>query len=177
MENKFKQSKRRTKGFSLVEVIIATSVLAIGVLGSLAMIMIGIGRNSGNRMDTTATNVAQTVMEDIASVPASAAQQMIITDCQGNNLQITTAVGGSIDFSQPPAPPYQANYVMCGPNQLQVTYDVRWRIDTVSQGGTCQPLQACWAKMVTVSVQQPMNNTQSPMLFIPPVTLSTVVTQ
>jgi prepilin-type N-terminal cleavage/methylation domain-containing protein len=173
MKSKLTESKRVAKGFSLIELVLATSVLAVAVLGALAMIVIGIGRNSGNRMDTTATNVAQTVMEDIASVPANVDANLIITDCQNNNLQITTKVtptAGSIDFTQPATPGYQVNYVMCGTNGLQATYDVRWRIDTVPNAGG-------WAKMVTVAVQQPMNNTNSPMLFIPPVTLSTVVSQ
>jgi Tfp pilus assembly protein PilV len=178
MKSKLTESKRAAKGFSMLELMFAAGVLWVAAIGVLAMIVIGIGRNSSNRMDTTATNVAQTVMEDIASVPANVTPNppMTITDCQGNNLPITTAVGGSpltaggnIDFSQPATPGYQVNYVMCS-NNGQVTYDVRWRIDAVAGAGT-------WAKMVTVAVRQPLDQAKGPMLFIPPVTLSTVVTE
>lgn len=175
--------KRATKGFSLLELVFAASVLAVAVLGALAMIVVGIARNSSNRMDTTATNVAQTVMEDIASIPAKVNTTMTITDSKNNNLQLTTAVGGSpltgtgnIDFSQPATPGYQVNYVMSGPNNLQVTYDVRWRIDPVNVPNCTLP-NVCWGKMVTVAVQQPMNKTNTPMLFVPPVTLSAVVAE
>src|SRR5260370_20587129 len=79
--------------------IVALAVLWIGMAGGLALVAIGIGRNTSTRMDTTAASVAQTILEDIASTPAqNGANTMTIADCTGNNLTITTAVGGAGDL-------------------------------------------------------------------------------
>lgn len=174
--SQFRKSKG-VLGFSMVEVMFAVGVLAVAILGGMAMIVIGIGRNGTSRMDTTATNVAQSVLEDIASAPPNANQLLTITDCQNNNLQITTSPGGAalaangdIDFSAAPAVNYQVNYVACGPTGLAAaTYDVRWNVQQVQVAG--KP----WAKLVTVSAQQPMQLVNGAMIHVPPVTLRTVV--
>lgn len=174
--NRFRKSKG-AQGFSMVELLFAMGVLAVAILGAAVMIFIGIGRNGSNRMDTTATNVAQTVLEDIAGAPPNASPALTITDCQPANLQITTTPGGSalaangdIDFSAAPVAGYQANYVACGPTGLAAAqYDVRWNIQQVQVAGTT------WAKLVTVAVQQPMAVRNGTMVYIPPVTLRTVV--
>ena len=174
--SQFRKSKG-VQGFSMVEVLFAVSVLAVGILGAMAMIVIGIGRNGANRLDTTATNVAQSVMEEIASAPPNANQVLTITDCQNNNLQITTTNGGSslatngdIDFTAAPVAGYQANYVACGPTGLAAaTYDVRWNVQQIQVAGNT------WAKLVTVSAQQPLAVVNGAMISVPPVTLRTVV--
>lgn len=56
---------RNKKGFSLLEILVAITLLSIGLLG-MASLTIGIiqGNTSGNRV-TTATTLAQDKMEDI----------------------------------------------------------------------------------------------------------------
>lgn len=178
MNNKVSQFRKSkgVQGFSMVEVVFAVGVLAVGILGGMAMIVIGIGRNGANRLDTTATNVAQSVLEEIASAPPNANQVLTITDCQ-QNLQITTSPGGAalaadgdIDFSAVPVAGYQVNYVACGPTGLAAaTYDVRWNVQQIQVGGKT------WAKLVTVSAQQPLALVNGAMISVPPVTLRTVV--
>lgn len=177
MKNKtFRLTNRTSKGFSVIELMFAAAVLAVAVTGGMTMVVLGMARNGTNRLDTTATNVAQTVLEDIAgtSPAANPAPVLTIADCQLNNLQITTAAGGSpltpngnIDFSQPATPGYQVNYTACGNNGLTVAYDVRWRIDPVA--GTN------WGKLVTVAVRQPLAVRNGAMFFSSPVTLRTIV--
>ena len=181
MKNKLQIRKAGDRGFSLIELMFAMGVLLSAIIGSLLMVLIGIGRNGSNRMDTTATNVAQTVLEDIATAPPPApgalAQPVIITDCAGNALAITTALGGAplnpnngdIDFQTPAPPAYQVNYTMCGTNGLRAMYDVRWRIDPVDATG--------FAHLVTVAARQPMAVRKGTLVYIPPVTLRTIVGQ
>jgi hypothetical protein len=154
----------------------AIAVLAIAIIGSLAMVVIGIGRNGSTRMDTTATNVAQTVLEDIATALPNGTATLNINDCANNNLQILTAVGGAaalpngdIDFSSPAVPGYSGTYRVCSgqANTFSATYDVRWRIETVSGSP--------FAKLVTVAARQPFVATQGKFNYIPPVTLRTIV--
>src|SRR5215475_6612019 len=88
---RFHRKSRSEQGFSLIEMMIALTVLAIALAGGLAMIAVGIGRNTSTRMDTTAANVAQTILEDIASEPSVGGQDpLTITDCAGNVMSIAT---------------------------------------------------------------------------------------
>lgn len=172
---KLVSGSKKSEGFSLIELMFAVGVLAIAVVGSLAMVVLGIGRNGSTRMDTTATNVAQTVLEDITTALPTGNQVLNITDCANNTLQVTTAVGGpiplangDIDFSAPPVPGYSGTYTMCSgtPNTPSITYDVRWRIDSIP-GST-------FAKLVTVAARQPFMATKGTIDYIPPVTLRTI---
>src|SRR5258708_8066825 len=93
MNNKSQFRQKNSAGFSLMELMIAVMILAVAILGGMAIMVVGIARNGGNRMDTAATNVAQTVLEDIASASPKSDAVLTITDCAGNNLQITTPPG------------------------------------------------------------------------------------
>ncbi len=175
---KTKNIKKATStGFSLMELMVAMFVLAVGLLGGMMMVIIGMSRNNTNRVDTTATNVAQTVLEQIAGAPANANPTLTVTDCVPNTLNINTAPGGAglkangdVDFSANTAASlnansYQMNYTLCGNNLLQTTYDVRWNVQAL---GT-------WGKLVTVSARQPFVASQTGISFISPVTLRTIV--
>lgn len=171
--------KENAQGFTLVELIVAMAVLVAGVLGGMLMILMGVTRDNSNRVDTTATNVAQTVLEQIAGAPPNQNPIMAITDCVPTNLNINTAPGGAtlqangdVDFTAQTAASlnansYQMNYTVCGSNGLQTVYDVRWNIQPVGTGG--------WGKLVTVSARQPFTSTQAGIGFIRPVTLRTIV--
>lgn len=176
MKKKIHTRKRADSGFSLIELMFAIGVLTVAIVGSMAMVVIGIGRNGSNRMDTTATNVAQTVLEDIATAlpNANPAPTLHIVDCAGKDVAITTAPGGSvldgngdIDFQNPAVANYQASYTMCSgqANTFSAVYDVRWRIDVVSP----------YAKLVTVAARQPLSIQKGTIVYVPPVTLRTIV--
>ncbi len=167
------------QGFTLVELMVAMGVLIAGVLGGMLMILMGVTRDSSNRVDTTATNVAQTVLEQIAGAPTNQNPILAITDCVPNNLNINTAPGGAtlqangdVNFTADTAASlnansYQMNFTVCGNNGLQTVYDVRWNIQTVGAGG--------WGKVVTVAARQQFTATQSGIGLIRPVTLRTIV--
>lgn len=179
MRQNKKFGRKSTKGFTLVELMVAMFILAVGILGAMVMIIVGMTRDNTNRMDTTATNAAQAVMEQIAAVPANQNTNVIVTDCGPTARTITTtgSAGGSgatllndgsgnIDFSAAPVANYQTPFTVCGNNGLQVTYDVRWRITTLSSGG----------KLVIVAAGHPMtDNKNRAMGYIAPVTLRTIV--
>ncbi len=166
--------KSRKSGFSLMELLVAMFVLTFGVLGSMVMVIIGMERNNANRVDTTATNAAQAVLEAIAGTQANTDPQLTITDCQGNNLTVYTAVGGApvtasgdIDFGQAAITNYQINYTLCGNNGLATVYDVRWRVDAIGTNS--------YGKLVTVSARQPFVYQTTGFAGLLPITLRTVV--
>jgi len=180
MKSRKRKGVGRNQGFSLVELMLAMFVLAVGVLGGMLMILMGMTRDSSNRVDTTATNAAQAVLEEIAGAPVNTSPNLPVTDCVGNASTITTAgsAGGSgaglnpngngdIDFTQPIVPGYQMNYAVCGSDAtVRAVYDVRWRVTLVS-GGT--------GKLVVVSARLPFVDGQKGIAFVRPVTLRTIV--
>jgi prepilin-type N-terminal cleavage/methylation domain-containing protein len=131
------------RGFSLVEVMIAMAVLAVGLLGGIVVIGVASANNGRSKLHTTAFALAESTMEKIVAIGSKAtgaATQTKITDCAGNTFTIETAPGGAdlitsgaflntIDFSKPAQTNYSMNYVMCSSGG-GMTYDVRWRIDS-----------------------------------------------
>jgi len=87
--------KTEIRGFGLMELMVAIFVLAVGLLGGMMMVIMGMSRDNSNRVDTTATNVAQTVLEQIAGAPPNSNPTLTVTDCIPNTLNINTAPGGA----------------------------------------------------------------------------------
>jgi prepilin-type N-terminal cleavage/methylation domain-containing protein len=175
-----KKTRKGPSGFSLVELLLAIVVIAVAVLGGMMMVSIGILRNNSNKVDTAGTNVAQTVLETVASAGPNIDTTLVVTDCLQTNpatsaLRINTTPGGAnllpsgdIDFSQSPtalAGNYQMNYTVCGNNGLQLVFDVRWNVRSLSGFG----------KLVTASAQQQFVANGKGVALLKPITLRTVV--
>lgn len=177
MKQNKKFGHKNVKGFTLVELIVAMFVLTVGVLGGMVMILLGMTRDNTNRMDTTATNAAQAVLEVMAAVPANSTPPLSVTDCTNTARALTTvgsaggtgatlAPNGDVDFTQLAVVGYNIPFRVCGTNGLTITYDVRWRITTLPSGG----------KLVIVAAGHPFTDNKShAMAYIAPVTLRTIV--
>jgi Tfp pilus assembly protein PilV len=166
--------QKENQGFTLIELTFAMFVLVVGVLGGMTMILMGMTRNSTNRVDTTATNAAQAVMEEIAGAPVNSDGPFNVVDCAGTTWPVSTAAGGSsapggvIDFGSAVVTNYQMNYAVCSNNNtIKTVYDVRWSITSVGPGGT--------GKLVIVAARQPFIATNKTIGSITPVTLRTIV--
>ena len=187
-------------GFTLIEVLLAMVILAIGMAGLLPMILIAMNNNTATRQDAQAVLLAESVIDTIASRPANTDATFSMVDCRPAGLggaqtfTANSAVGGatvvpagstgyyqpgSIDFSQAasavPAG-YQMTFFACGDTQ-----------DTTTTDNTQVPFDVRWnvtsstdnIKVVTVSARR-MGNVVAgagikTALFTHPVTLRTVV--
>jgi Tfp pilus assembly protein PilV len=183
------------KGIGLLELVIAMTVLTIGMLGSMIMILTGMQSNSRNKNDTAATVLDQEILEKFATLnnfPQPGGQVMIY-DCAVNG---GTSVGhlasyaqgayltgagaaltatGDIDWTQP-APTlatsttagYAMEYQICNGD----TYEVRWNVmdaDNVT-------LTKSRLSLLTVSSRQKSASSfHQAMLFAPPTTLRTQI--
>ncbi len=146
-----------SRGFSLIELMIAMAVLAVGLLGSIVVIAVSSANNGRSRLHSTAVTLAQSTMEKIVAIPANAVgagAETQMTDCTGNTFMVETAQGGSdlitsgafagsVDFSKPAVGNYSMVYATCG-GGTNVSYDLRWTIDPGPTPAT---------QMVTVSVR------------------------
>lgn len=155
---------------SLIELMVAMVVLAIG-LGGITILLTGsMASNNKNNHDTTATLLAQMVLEQISGQHVYAVTPINVTDCAGNAFTIATAPGavgtgaganlkadGSIDFTQASAnitANYSMQYVDCSvAGGIQTTYDVRWNVMSVSTNTTTRLITAA-ARPLASNVNQ-----------------------
>ena len=167
------------KGFSLLEMVIASAILLVGVLSVVQLVPASLKSNLYNRMDTMATVVAQHQLDQMLNQPLSA------TTFTGIDLNPTPySIGGTsgwsgsrvvmqgaspiIDFSQNPAvtgysmedyqDPHDPNF----PNGAQ--FELRWAVYTVTNNGVVV------SKRIIIGCRQ--TNAPQPML---PITLDTSI--
>lgn len=147
------------QGMSLIELMIAMVVLAIGLAGVTTLLVSAIASNHRNSTDTTATLLAQMVVEQISAQHVYINGLISVTDCAGNQLRIDPTPGAApagnganlnanqnIDFTQAatgiPAN-YSMNYVDCSTaGGIQTTYDVRWNVMSVSTNASTRMITA-----------------------------------
>src|SRR4051812_1558954 len=177
MKMRMRKSTRQQRGMSLIELMIACFILAVGMTGSLAMILMAIAGNNRNKLDSTATMLAQLVIEQVNVRPANSDANIPMTDCLQpvpNNFVISTVAGpsptgagaplvqapanplyGRIDWLQAaPGAPYSFNYAACDGS----TYDVRWNVMVLGPQ----------TKLVTVSARRIGSSNNLRFFAIPP---------
>lgn len=166
MSNDYRKHQR---GMSLLELMMALVVLAVG-LGALTNVLaIAVTTDNWNNKDTSATLLAQMVVEQISAQAPNVTTAITVTDCQGTAWTVNTAGSaspgtgatlvtssssfyqGDIDQTQAIssiASGYSMKYVDCGNSGQSLpptTYDVRWNIMTV--GNTS------YARLITASAR------------------------
>jgi Tfp pilus assembly protein PilV len=165
-------------GMSLVELLVASVVMIVGLLGAMILITTTIANNNRNKWDSTATLLAQMTMEKIASVPANSGSTVTIVDCNPSSSSashsVNTVAGGApltstgdIDFTQPTVTGYAMTYYNCqwSTGQQQELYDVRWNVTTISAS----------AKLVTVAARTVAGPSLNANFFQQPVSLKMIV--
>jgi Tfp pilus assembly protein PilV len=103
-------------GITMIETLIAGAILVIGSIGMLSLIVDAIATNNRNKIDSTQTMLAESILEQIASAVTLNAgiSTSTLVDCAGTTWTIYTTssssgssgapllggVGTNIDFSQ-----------------------------------------------------------------------------
>ncbi|MGH9516441.1 MAG: type IV pilus modification PilV family protein [Terriglobales bacterium] len=166
----------KQQGLTIIELLIAMVVLAVGILASMSLVIMAINGDFRSKQQSNSTVLAQMVTEKIMSIPAYTNPTLIITDCAGTNLNIATAAGGGaltssgdMDYTQARVANYNMAYTDCGTLNRQMTYDVRWKITTIST----------YAKLLTVSARLKAitSGGTTGSAFGPVVTIKTIVGQ
>ena len=177
-QRRARRGASQENGLTFIELLMAMTLLTIGLSAILGLIAVAMGSNNRNKKDTTAILLAQNVVELLANVPASVDNRTItLTDCAGTSWNITTAPGGAplvsgttnIDFTSAyTTDGYSMRYTTCGPTGQMAVYDVRWNID--------HPSGSSFLKRVTVGARQSVGSeNQSAILFALPVQIKTVI--
>jgi Tfp pilus assembly protein PilV len=179
MELKLRRKRSRwdQRGVTIVEMLISSVVLIVGVLACAVLIPLSMGSNYRNRQQSNSTVIAQMVMQEMMSVPANTSPVLTITDCTGATLSVNTtgSAGGSgapllssgqVDYSKTAPAGYSMLYTTCGTLGRQATYDVRWNIQSPSS----------YVKVITISAKL-KGTTTGNQLFSLPVTIRSLVGQ
>jgi type IV pilus assembly protein PilV len=141
--------RRREGGFTLIEMLIATIIIIIGLVGVAQLVPTSVMLNANNRNDGTALVLAQKQMEALRAIPLTAttfqdtsgATCPIATTCNvGDPAQPGVVVGSPlallnnspiIDFTQSLVPGYGLQFT--DPNDpYGAVNDVRWAVVTVT---------------------------------------------
>lgn len=147
------------KGTTLIELMIAMLVLAIGFGGVTTLLVTAMASNNRASRDTTSTLLAQKVIEEISSQNVNINTAVKVTDCAGTLLSFSTAPGavgtgtgatlksdGTIDFTQAFSSipgGYAMQYTDCSSaGGLKTVYDVRWNVMSISSNGTSRLITA-----------------------------------
>jgi Tfp pilus assembly protein PilV len=205
LPNKSRGRTRRhaASGMGLIELMIAMTVLTVGMLGSMVMIITGMESNTRNKRDNAATILDQEILETFGSLKNfPQIGSVTITDCgtssnthlaniaQGTYaaggagatlLTSSTATGGTnigdIDWTQ--ATPTLATSSVAGYAMNYQTcggeiYEVRWNI--MDANTTIPSGSISRLSLVTVSSRLTTNvNGKNGMLFALPTTLRTII--
>lgn len=163
----------------MIEVMLASLLLVISSLSMIGLIISSIATNNRNKIDSTQTMLAESVIEQIHSTIIGSATSSL-TDCAGTVHTIETDPdsgnsplddsGIKIDFTEDTVDGFHMDYVVntpCTPTgTLQGAYDIRWNVQVVGEAeGT--PTNTY---LLTIGAQM-KNRGQGNMLFSAPVTL------
>jgi len=146
-----RRSREGSRGFSLLEVLMAIGVLTVGVI-SLAMLIPFATRNDyRSRIDTTATFIAMRHLEQMMAQSYSSASFLDAVDNPAvnpsQNISLTAGgaqldASGNIDFTQPQAAlpaGYWRLYTIApgaggGTKVNAGTYEIRWNVAVNANG-------------------------------------------
>jgi Tfp pilus assembly protein PilV len=140
----------RQRGFTLIEALLATIVMMVGLVAVAQLVPISLNINSVNRASSTALVIEQRILEQMLDQPLTAGtcaapacpDAVAASWSLGNSAAPGNLIGSpmtnvnntaAIDFSAGQVGGYSFNYV--DPNDpYGATYDVRWAVVTYVQG-------------------------------------------
>ncbi len=153
--------RKSERGTTLIELMIAMLILSIGLGALTTLLAVAVATDSRNSKDTSASLLAQMVIEQITAQLPNSTATISVTDCAGTVFTIATAGApflnggaganlapsgsfyyGGIDPTQNsstiPAG-YAMQFVDCGNpanGGVSTTYDVRWNVITLDANQT-----------------------------------------
>ena len=88
--------RRNTSGFTLLELLIASAVLTIGMLSTASLLLVALSSHFSSKLEAAALRMTQSTLEELKSLPLNHAGLADSTD--------SLTPGHEIDFSAPSSP-------------------------------------------------------------------------
>src|SRR5665213_2352203 len=89
------RQRKSQSGMTLVELMVAMVILAIGLGALTNLLVVAMASDNKNSKDTSATLLAQMVIEQISAQHPNSNASILVTDCAGNIWTIATTGGAS----------------------------------------------------------------------------------
>jgi prepilin-type N-terminal cleavage/methylation domain-containing protein len=149
MPTKVETRKSRERGFTLMEVLVATVLLITGLVAVAQMVPVAITSNNGTRRDSTATVVAQRQLSYLLEQALTTAGPVPDAFGSGNNCalgdptQPGVTVGSpvviianrpTINFAAAKVPNYNFTTTADQQDPYRATFDIRWAVITTGNG-------------------------------------------
>ena len=176
MQSSFTTRRKREQGFSLLEMMLATIILLVGLIAIAQLVPASILMNYRNRNDSTALVFAQRELDQFLDQPLSTTlpfTDALLNTCSLGNPATLNAVQGSpvvvinnqplIDFTAAPVSNYSFTY-QDTTDPARTTYDVRWAVIITGTATTV------YSKRYILGVRQQGGNG-----YFQPITLDTMV--
>lgn len=174
--------RQKQQGFTIVEMLLATVILLVGLVAVAQLVPASILLNYRNRMDSSALVFAQRQLDQMIDQPLTSNSFLdaLGNTCQLGNPATPNALQGSnvvfinnqtlIDFNPPPGAPAPTNgysFTYQDPTDPNgTTYDVRWAVIVTSNGSIAS------SKRYILGIRQIGGNG-----FFLPITLDTMVSK
>jgi prepilin-type N-terminal cleavage/methylation domain-containing protein len=111
-------------GFTLIELMIASLVLAMGVVSVMSMVLFALSANYASKVESTALHLTQQKLEELKSLPIDDSKLI----GPGNPLNSES----NIDFNVNPDPSYSSSTSMTLSKfkNTSISFETRWNIGT-----------------------------------------------
>jgi type II secretory pathway pseudopilin PulG len=127
---------RRQCGFSILEMVLASAILMVGIISVVQLVPASLQSSFGNRMDTMATSVAQRELDQMLSQPLTVNtfrdidRQTISLGGAGSPGASVLMSGQSVmvDFSPGATPPPGFSTTYTDPNDPSSSFELRWAV-------------------------------------------------
>jgi len=133
---------RKQSGFSVLEMILASAILMVGIVSVVQLVPASLNSSVGNRLDTMATVACQRELDQMLSQPLS------VDSFQDEGQTISLGGAGSpgasvlmsgqsvvVDFSPGTTPPAGFSATYTDPNDLTSSFELRWAVFPVINNG------------------------------------------
>ena len=144
-DHDFARNGRKQNGFSVLEMILASAILMVGIISVVQLVPASLNSSVGNRLDTVATVVCQRELDQMLSQPLN-----VDTFQDDQQSQTTIRLGGTgapgasvlmsgqsvvVDFSPGTTPPAGFSATYTDPNDLTSSFELRWAVFPVINNG------------------------------------------
>lgn len=114
----------RASGFTLLELLIASAVLTIGMLSTASLLLLALSSHFNSKLEAAALRMTQSTLEELKSLPLNHAGLTDSTE--------SLTPDHEIDFSAPPSPSHARTTMVAlqSFSSTRIEFETRWHVRT-----------------------------------------------
>ncbi len=115
----------RQNGFTLLELLIASAVLTIGLLSTASLLLLALSSHFNSKLEAAALRMTQSALEELKSLPLDHAGLTDSTE--------SLTPDQEIDFSAPPSPSHARTTLVTLQSfgSTRIEFETRWHVRTL----------------------------------------------